>query len=76
MFWTLVILIAIVFVLTYDPKSRGLDKLMPLDKSPAATAKGNYKQCEATHFQSVQFAQPEACPLNDGRNSMGAIIHQ
>ena len=65
--WNLVFLIAIVFVLTYDPKSRTLEKFVGQPTPPTQ------RSCEDTHYQSVQFAQsPYECPL-PGRTQMGVI---
>ena len=65
--WKLVFLLAIVFVLTYDPKSRTLEKFVGQPKPPTQ------RSCEDTHYQSVQFAQsPYECPL-PGRTHMGVI---
>jgi hypothetical protein len=65
--WKLIFLIAIVFVLTYDPKSRTLEKFVGQPTAPTQ------KSCEDAHYQSVQFAQsPYECP-NPGRTQMGVI---
>jgi hypothetical protein len=65
--WKLIFLIAIVFVLTYDPKSRTLEKFVGQPTAPTQ------KSCEDAHYQSVQFAQsPYECP-NTGRTQMGVI---
>jgi hypothetical protein len=66
--WNLVFLIAIVFVLTYDPKSRTLEKFVGQPVAPTQ------KSCEDTHYQSVQFANsPYECPL-PGKTQMGVIV--
>lgn len=66
--WNLVFLIAIVFVLTYDPKSRTLEKFVGQPIAPTQ------KSCEDTHYQSVQFANsPYECPL-PGKTQMGVIV--
>jgi len=49
--WNLVFLLAIVFVLTYDPKSRTLEKFVGQPTPPTQ------KSCEPTHYEAVQFAQ-------------------
>jgi hypothetical protein len=55
--WNIVFLLAIVFVLTYDPKSRTLEKYVGVPTPPTE------KSCQATHYQAVQFAQsPYECP--------------
>jgi hypothetical protein len=50
MLWNVVFLLAIVFVLTYDPKSRTLEKLV-VHPTPSI-----HKSDEPTHYQAVQFA--------------------
>ena len=66
--WNLVFLIAIVFVLTYDPKSRTLEKFVG---QPVAPTQKSY---EDTHYQSVQFARsPYECPI-PGKTQMGVIV--
>jgi hypothetical protein len=65
--WKLIFLIAIVFVLTYDPKSRTLEKFVGQPTAPTQ------KSCEDAHYQSVQFAQsPYECST-PGRTQMGVI---
>ena len=67
MIWKVVFLLAIVFVLTYDPKSRTLEKFVGQPTPPTQ------KSCENTHYEAVQFAQsPYDCPP-PGRTIMGAI---
>jgi len=63
----LIFLIAIVFVLMYDPKSRTLETFVGQPRPPTE------KSCEDTHYQAVQFAQsPYECPT-PGRTYMGVI---
>jgi hypothetical protein len=65
--WNIVFLLAIVFVLTYDPKSRTLEKYVGVPTPPTQ------KSCEPTHYEAVQFAQsPYECP-SPGRARMGVI---
>ena len=65
--WKLIFLLAIVFVLTYDPKSRTLEKFVGQPTPPTQ------KSCENTHYEAVQFAQtPYECPPS-GRAKMGAL---
>jgi hypothetical protein len=65
--WNLIFLLAIVFVLTYDPKSRTLEKFV------GQPMPSTQRSCEDTHYQSVQFAQsPYECPTS-GRTHMGVI---
>ena len=66
--WNIVFLLAIVFVLTYDPKSRTLEKFVGQPTPPTQ------KSCEPTHYESVLFAQsPYECPPQ-GRTQMGVIM--
>jgi hypothetical protein len=67
MIWKIVFLLAIVFVLTYDPKSRTLEKFV------GQPTPSTQKSCENTHYEAVQFAQtPYECPP-PGRAKMGVI---
>jgi len=66
--WDVVFLLAIVFVLTYDPKSRTLEKFVaqPVQQTTE-------KSCQPTHYEAVQFAQaPYECPPA-GRTRMGVL---
>ena len=66
--WDLMFLLAIVFVLTYDPKSRTLETFVG-QPSPSTQ-----KSCQNTHYEAVQFAQtPYECPPV-GRTRMGALM--
>lgn len=66
MFWTIIVLLAIVFVLTYDPKSRRLEKFITQEIP-------TQKTCEPAHYEAIQFAQsPYECPKS-GRTKMGVI---
>jgi hypothetical protein len=65
--WNLVFLLAIVFVLTYDPKSRTLEKFVGQPTPPTQ------RSCEPMHYEAVQFAQsPYECPP-PGRTRMGVL---
>ena len=65
--WNIVFLLAIVFVLTYDPKSRTLEKFV------GQPTPSTQKSCEPTHYEAVQFAQsPYECPP-PGRAHMGVL---
>jgi hypothetical protein len=67
MFWKIVFLLSIVFVLTYDPKSRTIEKFVGQPSPPTE------KSCQPTHYQAVQFAtSPYQCPKEDNV-SMGVI---
>jgi hypothetical protein len=66
--WNLIFLLAIVFVLTYDPKSRTLETFIG-HPSPSTD-----KSCENAHYEAVQFAQtPYECPPA-GRTLMGTMM--
>ena len=65
--WDLIFLLAIVFVLTYDPNSRTLEKFVGQPTQPTS------KSCENAHYEAVQFAQtPYECSPQ-GRTKMGVI---
>ena len=65
--WNVVFLLAIVFVLTYDPKSRTLEKFVVQPTPPTE------KSCQPTHYEAVQFAQaPYECPA-PGKARMGVL---
>ena len=64
MLWTIVILLAFVFLITYDPKSRTLDQYV--EPKP--------KLCDSTHYQNIQFGETQKCPMADERTKMGAIL--
>jgi hypothetical protein len=65
--WKTIFLLAIVFVLTYDPKSRTLEKFVGQQTPPTQ------KSCEPTHYEAVQFAQhPYECPP-PGKPNMGVL---
>jgi len=69
MIWKIVFLLAIVFVLTYDPNSRTLEKFVGQPTKAPSTD----KTCEHAHYEAVQFAQtPYECPL-PGKPNMGVI---
>lgn len=72
MFWTIIALLAFVFVLTYDPKSRTLEKIV--DPKVVTTDPKTGKHCEDAHYDAVQFGKAAyECPI-PGRTRMGAII--
>lgn len=71
-FWTAVILLAIVFVLTYDPKSRTLERFVN-GPSAAAGEASRDPQCKHAHLQAVQFGQDYQCAKNPRVNA-GALI--
>ena len=65
-FWLIVFLIGIVFVLTYNPKSRTLEKIVQLPPREA--------ECEAERYQRLQFIEAEHACTEKGKTKMGAII--
>ena len=87
MFITALVILAILFVLTYDPKSRVLENVL---EGPGSNARGvdskpccekndymanHQTQCENVHYQGVQFGNEKyGCPTRHPRQSMGAII--
>ncbi len=73
---------AVLFVLTYDPKSRTLENVIEGSESNAKPCceRNNYMannqtQCESVHYQGVQFGNENyGCPTRHPRQAMGAII--
>jgi len=61
-----VILLGIIFVLTYDPKSKRIENFV---EKPVAPPKDKYQ-----HFQSVQFAVPQAAEEMGYKAKLGAIV--
>jgi len=83
MFWNNIFLAAVVFVLTYDPKSKMIEKFMG---QPTSFVGGSQRQqqqqqqhntdqnCQNNHYNAIQFGQePYECSPNN-RVRMGAII--
>lgn len=77
------VILAILFVLTYDPKSGTLDRFInePSTKNgPQCCSKTEYRanhpvQCEPPYFQGVQFGNTElGCPTRMPNVNMGAIV--
>ena len=69
MLWKIFFLLSIVFVLTYDPKSRTLETFVGQPKTPSTN-----KSCENAHYEAVQFAlTPYECPT-PGKTKMGAVM--
>lgn len=76
-FWQYVVIAAFMFVCMYDPKSGGLENYIGAangatpccDKNPIG------RQCNAPHYQSIQFAEPGmGCPRETPQVRDGAII--
>tara|TARA_R110001606_G_scaffold388455_1_gene553786 strand:+ start:621 stop:878 length:258 start_codon:yes stop_codon:yes gene_type:complete len=83
MFITALVILAILFVLTYDPKSRVLENVLGGPSgvdSKSCCEKNDYManhqtQCENVHYQGVQFGNEQyGCPTRHPHQSMGAII--
>jgi hypothetical protein len=81
MFITALVILAILFVLTYDPKSRTLENVIesPSQKKECCNdtvyMANNSTQCENVHYQGVQFGNEQyGCPTRRPGQSMGAII--
>ena len=76
----IVILIVLVFILTYDPKSGTLDKYFSTSSDCANDnfRANNPEQCEIPEYNAVQFAKaPTAFMKPTPTNSFkGAIIRQ
>ena len=83
--WVL-ILAAIIFVLSYDPKSGTLNKFVELNRPRPQEEKKlccgsndyrsvNSDQCDSAYFQNLQFAgDTVACPVNKINSWKGAIF--
>lgn len=73
----LLALAALVFCITYDPRSRRLESFISGDGT--CCNKLDYRakhaeQCEPAHYQGVQFADPNyGCPKPAPRTHDGAI---
>jgi hypothetical protein len=62
--WFLLFAVAFIFIITYDPKSRTLEKYIPVGPAP----------CKDGHYNEVQFGQSGYdCPQNK-TNYLGAVI--
>lgn len=74
-FWTSVILLAIVFVLTYDPKSGTLERFVNAPSPMHAASSSRDPQCKHAHAQAVQFGREYQCAKNPrSASTMGALI--
>jgi hypothetical protein len=85
MFITPLVILVVLFVLTYDPKSRTLENVIEgsnansVDSKPCCERNNymanNQTQCESVHYQGVQFGNENyGCPTRHPRHAMGAII--
>ena len=64
--WKYVILLGLVFVLTYDPKSKRIENFI---EKPVAKPKDEYQ-----HYQQVQFASPQPAEEMGFKAKLGAIV--
>jgi len=73
--YTVAIILAIIFVITYDPRSRTLEKYISPLTSGQVNADGptpSEVACKHPHFQARNFGEPVYdCPK--GNSKMGAI---
>ena len=74
-------ILALLFVISYDPKSGTLERFMnPAKKAAGCCNDVNYmadnkKQCDNAHFQGVTFANEDyGCPVKTPDVNMGAVI--
>jgi hypothetical protein len=71
----LIALLAFVFVLTYDPKSRKLEKVIDDCCGNADYMARNPQQCENSHYQGVQFGETDyGCPPKFPPTHLGALV--
>lgn len=80
----IVAIVVFVFLITYNPSSGTLNKVIGRSNSPVGAGTGcsndtyraqNARKCEDPHYNGIQFANPEyATPEGPDRTSMGAII--
>ena len=80
--WALVIA-AIIFVLSYDPKSGTLEKFVeltrPQPEKKLCCGSNDYRsvnsdQCDSAYYQNLQFAgDTVACPINPINSWKGAL---
>lgn len=77
--WQLAIIVAIIFIVTYDPKSGTLEKLIsPVKEEDCADLEYMARHpdhCEDAHYDSVQFGTPIETPKRIvPKTEMGVII--
>jgi hypothetical protein len=69
----MVIIVAVVFILTYNPESGNLNQVLCCNDDEYRAK--NPDQCKQSHFRGVQFADSKyECPKNPGVSVGGAII--
>ena len=89
MFWTVLFLLAFVFVLTYDPRSRTLDKIVdpkivktsentkpvPYDENVTNIRRSVTRESKESHYDALQFGKDAGYTVPDNKGvHMGAII--
>ncbi len=73
--FTLLMLLAVLFVLTYDPRSRTLENVIEPCCNNNEYRANNMTQCESGYYQGVQFGNTDyGCPTKSPKEHMGAII--
>ena len=73
----IVILIAIVFMLTYDPKSGTLDRFIKTQDCQDETFRSqNPGACKNVNYESIQFASTQFMKPMPTNSENGAIIRQ
>lgn len=78
----ILVILAIVFVLTYNPRSGTLDRFISAPEKPqpgcCSTTKyraDNPVQCESPYYEGLQFGNTElGCPTRIPSVNMGAIV--
>lgn len=77
------IILALIFVLTYDPKSKTLEKIINPENYKAPCCQDekyradNPDQCETPYYHGLQFGDPEyKCPKKHPETILGAIIER
>jgi len=89
-FVCILVAISVIFILTYKPESKVLEKyvsspsapLLPLTKQPDCCGSDTYRanhhtQCESAYYHNIQFGQPKeemGCPARQPNVLMGAIV--
>ena len=78
---------AVIFILTYKPESRTIERFMSQDIVPKNEKQSDccgsdsyranhHTQCESSYFQNLQFGQAKdtmACPIRQPNVMMGVI---
>lgn len=71
----LLALVAFVFVLTYDPKSRKLERIIEGCCNNTEHRARNPNQCESSYYQGVQFGETNyGCPPKHPPTHLGALV--